>query len=65
MLLPLFLDLLAMSWLYDELIPISYKSRKLDSLKTVFNGEKAYITQLKRQKSKRRYELGSMPLKTF
>jgi len=33
--------------------------KKTKQLKTVFNGDTAYITQLKQQKSKRCYDLGA------
>jgi len=42
--------------------PFAYyydKWKKLKEFKTVFNGDTAYITQLKQQKSNRRYYLGA------
>jgi len=41
-------------WLF-----IQIKVKKLKQFKTVFNGDTAYITQLKQQKSKRCYYFGS------
>jgi len=44
-------------FIFHTQLPINVK--KLNSLKKVFKGDMAYITQLKQQKSKRCYYFGS------